>query len=250
MKKQIVIVLSIIICFNAIWFIPNNINAYNPFNSVETGDQLFWKVLDYNEPYNTIDPANWYRMSDFSNMGNYVLLIGDSVGFTVDDPENGTGTLDIGNMTISAVTRADIGFNLNLITGPAYPPYQNSSLILGLLSSTNWQEHFDEADNVSLEIGATIINQSTYMIFLELNRSVIAFTYIFGDQITYAIYDEDTGILLYYYSKHGLWRLSMIITTAPSEIPSFIWVFSIPILASIGFIFYLLQKKHHNVELL
>jgi len=241
MKKQIILILGLILLVNFTLITINDAKAYNPFNTVVSGDKLSWKVCDYNETNNLVEPGEWWRYSDFSYQGEYVLIVGDIITFTVNNPLLGNGALKIGNLTLATATRDDFGFNLNLFTAPAFPPSQNNSFTPGLLSSTNWSAQITAANKTAEELNARIMIQTFYQEFLGQPRAVIAFYYMQGDQITNAIYDNQTGILLQYYSKHELWWLGFTIYTLPSEIPSFI-IF-LTLCALLGLVIFMIIKK-------
>ncbi|MFX1294398.1 MAG: hypothetical protein ACFFD2_06030 [Promethearchaeota archaeon] len=228
MKKKISIILSTLIILSVISILPSYGNAYTPFNPIISGDQLSWELLDYNETINSVDPGDWYRTSDWVFMGKYVLNIGDIITFQVDNSLACNGSVRIGNLSVSSVTREDIGFNLNLVTGPAYPPYLNYSWNPAFISSTNWDEQIELANNASNQQGASLIIQTANKTFLGQPRAVISFNYSTYNKITNVIYDNETGILLYLYTEYSditSWWLEMSITI-PSGIPSFEIFFS------------------------
>jgi hypothetical protein len=237
MKKQIVLVLGLILLVNSLLVLSPSVKAYNPFNTVVSGDQLLWKVCDYNETNNLDDPADWWRMSDFSFQGEYELYIGDIITFTVDNPNLGNGSLEIGNLTLASASRSDFSFNLNLFS--AFPP----SFTPGLLASTNWTAQIEAANNTL----GTMMIQTTHMTFCEEVRAVIAFYYVYGDQISNAIYDNETGILLSCYTKFGDFWLGLdFMGEISSEIPSFEIFFIISVLSAVV-ILALVKKKMNSI---
>jgi hypothetical protein len=244
MKKQIFLVLSIIIVLSAIYIIPSNGKTYVPFDQAVSGDQLSWKVLDYNETLNTVSPAQWWN-ADFTFKGKYILHIGDTVTYTVDSTTECNGTLKIGNLTLTSFTRTDLGFNLNLITDPDWFPYNYSFCPAFITSSTDWNEQIELANNASDERGGIMVVQITSMVFLEEFRQVIFFNYTspYGG-ITYAVYDNATGILMYAYSQFQMARLELlvIIPEESTSIPGFEILFSILLLIWVGIGFDLRHK--------
>jgi len=245
MKKQIILVLGLILLVNFVSVLTCSAKAYNPFNTVTSGDQLSWIVRDYNETNNIVEPCEWWRYSDFTFQGEFVLWVGEVITFTVNNPLLGDGALEIGNLTLASATKDDFGFNLNLFTAPAFPPYQNNSFTPGLLSSTNWSAQITAAVKTAEELKGSIMIQTFYQEFLGQNRAVIAFYYTQGDQISNAIYDNETGILLQFYTKHQLWWLGFTITL-PSEVPSFVIFFTICALSGL-IIIMIVRKKSCSI---
>jgi hypothetical protein len=237
MKKQIVLVLGLILLVNSLLVLSTSVKAYNPFDTVISGDQLFWKVSDYNETNNLDDPADWYTYSPFSIVAQYELYIGDIITFTVDDPNLGNGSLEIGNLTLDSVTPSDICFSLSLFS--AFPP----SFTPGLVASTNWTAQIEAANKIT----GTMMIQTMHMTFFGEVRAVIALYYIYGDQISNAIYDNETGILLSSYTKFGnFWLELKFFNDISSEIPSFGIYFAITILFFVV-VLALVKKKMNSI---
>ena len=245
MKKRIMLVLGLILLVNFVSVLSCSANAYSPFNTVTAGDQLSWIVRDYNETNNLVEPCEWWRYSDFTFQGEFVLWVGDVITFTVNNPLLGNGALKIGNLSLALATRDDLGFNLNLFTAPAFPPFQNNSFTPGLLASTNWSAQITAAVKTAEELKGSIMIQTFYQEFLGQSRAVIAFYYSQGDQISNAIYDNATGILLQFYTKHQLWWLGFTITL-PSEVPSFVIFFTICALSGL-IIIMIVRKKSCSI---
>ena len=238
MKKQVVLILGLILLVNSILVLSSSVKAYNPFNAVVSGDQLFWEVCDYNETNNLDDPTDWWRMSDFSFQGQFELYIRDIITFTVDSPILGNGSLEIGNLTLASVTPSDLSFNLNLFS--AFPP----SFTPSLLASTNWSAQIEAANKTA----GTMMIQTAYMTFLEEVRAVIGFYYVQGDQISNAIYDNETGILLSCYTKFGDFWLGLNFLSGDvfTEIPSFEIFFALSILVALV-VLTLVKKKNNSI---
>lgn len=214
MKKQLLFALGMIVAICAVSIVPSQAAPYNTIRPIEAGDQFYWKVLNFNET------ATWWGL-DFPYQSYYYRLnIGEKIIFTVSDVDNCYGYLKIGNLTV-LTERSEIGFNLMLITGPAWPPTWNYSFDPALISPTNWQYQIELANNATDErSGASIIIGESYKTFLGLNRSVISFNFTSGEQTSNAIYDNETGVLLYIDCRHMSYWLEMILAY-PDEIPGF-----------------------------
>ena len=89
--------------------------------------------------------------------------------------------------------------------------------------------------------------QTTHMTFCEEVRAVIAFYYLEGDQISNAIYDNETGILLSCYTKFGdFWLGLNFLGEISSEIPSFEILFTISVLFVV-MVLVLVKKKMSSI---
>ncbi len=209
MKKQKIFLLGLVllVCFISIQ--TNGVKASNPFNSVMPGDQLSWEVTNYNETINTVDPADWWRPSDFAFMGEYNLTIGQLINFTVSETEDCSGTLNIGTLKLTSIGRHDIGFNLILFTGPVSPPYYNYSFDPAFISPTNWHQQIVIAFNASNERFGSLNITIGYMIIFGIYRSIISFEYNSMGQFCNASYDYETGLLLYSYAAYSNWWLEL-----------------------------------------
>ncbi len=241
MRKQIFLALSIIILLTAVSLNLSSVKASSCFNPVQAGDELSWEVLDYNETTNLVEPGTW-TTTDYLPVADYVLNVGENIEFRVQNPSTCGGSIEIGNLTLDSIDRHDIGLNLMLITGPAWPPYSNYSFDPAFLCPTNWATQIAIANNATNErAGASIIIQTAYGVFLGENRSVVSFNFTWGSQITNTIYDNETGLLLYAYIKFELWWLEISITT-PTGIPSFEGILSILLLVGLITIIYNKRK--------
>ena len=241
MKKQIWLTLGLIILLTGVSTVPSHGANYTSFSPVATGNVISWKVLDCNETNNIVEPVEWYNMSDWSFVGEYVINIGDIVKFTVQNVAECTGKLEIGNLTVSSMIRADAGFNLNLFTGPVY--LETYEFNPSFISSTDWDEQIELANNASDERGATMIIQPGFLVVMGFNRSVIAFNYTTVEGLeSNGIYDNETGVLLYFDYKFELSWLKMVITIP--TIPSFGSLLTIIVLIGLSFIIYSKGKFH------
>ncbi|NVM54030.1 MAG: hypothetical protein HWN66_10050 [Candidatus Helarchaeota archaeon] len=244
MKKQIFLVLSLIVLVGAVSVIPSIATTYTPFNSITSGDEIHWTVLNFNETSNNFQATTW--LSEFYvPKGKYVLNIGDNIKFTVDNPAACIGTIQIGNLTVNSVTRHEFGLNLMLVTGPASPPFSNYSWDPALISPTNWAYQIDLANNATNERGASLSIDTYNMTFLGVSRAVQDFYFTYGLQISKAIYDTETGLLLYMYIKFMNLYFELEITTIQADgddIPSFGLMLSILGLSLVIIVLYRKRK--------
>jgi len=235
-KRRTISTLSVIILVSMVFFIPSNATAYGAFNPIVTGDEIHWTVLNCNDTHS-------YTWTDVSYIpkGKYVLSIGENIKFTVNDPATCTGNIEIGNLTMNSVTRDELGLNLMLITGPAFPPFSNYSFNPALISPTNWATQIELANNATNErIGASLNVETYNMTFLGTSRAIISFYFTYFGQVSKAIYDNDTGLLLYMYSKYQFGYLELKITNSldSDNIPSFEIILSISLLSLIIIVIY------------
>ncbi len=235
-KKHIVLALSIMVVLGVISVIPSLAQNDSVFKPISSGDIISWEVLDTNETNNIVEPVEWWRMSDFAFLGEYQIYIGERINLTVDDPAASNGTLEIGNLTVTSFTRDDAGFNLNLITGPAWFPY-NYAFDPSFISSTNWAAQLELANDSAVERNATMLIESSYMMFLGENRSVFSFNYTTEEGLTSnTTYDAETGVLLYFYYKFELSWLKITIDEINYHtpgIPAFESIFSVLVITAI-----------------
>ena len=220
MKRTIVFVLGVLMLFSTLSFFPISAKANSTFIPINSGDEISWEVIDYNETNNVDDPADWWRPSDWMFMGEYNLTIGELINFTVSDPASSSGALTIGTLDLSLTERHAIGFNLICFTGPA--GFYTYSFDPAFLSPTNWAVQNETAMNASAEQGATMIISTYNGVFLGTNRALITYFWNNSGTIGNATYDYETGVLVHLVSVNGNWHLEIEIhSIVSSAIPGF-----------------------------
>lgn len=243
MRKQIFLVVGLFILVATGSFVPSFATTYSPFNTVTSGNEIYWNVLNFNESSNNLGATTWTD-EYYTPKGIYVLNIGEKIKFTVDDPAACNGTLQIGNLTVNSVTRHELGVDLMLVTGPAWPPFSNYTWDPALISPTNWAYQIELANNATNERVGASLNVDTYnMTFLGVSRVVQDFYFSWGNQISKAIYDNKTGLLLYMYCRFQNWYLELTISLSNAgDIPSFEIFLSILVLSLVIVILFYKRK--------